>query len=130
MSDLYWFVKPCRARKMSRATSNLAQSVLNGVLTTSGFFTGAAFKSKAGKKFFKLLPGEVALVSMDAFGKVSIPVQQHHITIIPIASYITAKNLDKIRVKIHMNCLPIFSSWEMLLCQGKYLMRWRKLGET
>ncbi|CAK9191616.1 unnamed protein product [Sphagnum troendelagicum] len=59
-----------RARKMSRATSNLAQSVLNGVLTTSGFFTGAAFKSKAGKKFFKLLPGEVALVSMDAFGKV------------------------------------------------------------
>ncbi len=103
MSDLYWFVKPCRARKMSRATSNLAQSVLNGVLTTSGFFTGAAFKSKAGKKFFKLLPGEVALVSMDAFGKVSIPVQQHEITSIPIASYIPAKDLDKIRVKI--SCL-------------------------
>lgn len=54
---------------MSIATEQVAKNVLDGVVKTVGFFSGAMIKSKAGKKFFKLLPGEVALVSMDAFGK-------------------------------------------------------------
>lgn len=56
---------------MSIATEQVAKNVLEGVVKTVGFFSGAVMKSKPGKKFFKLLPGEVALVSMDAFGKIS-----------------------------------------------------------
>jgi spartin len=58
-----------RVRRMSRATDNVAKALLTGVLVTTGFFEGAIIKSKAGKKIFKLMPGEVALVSLDAFGK-------------------------------------------------------------
>ena len=53
---------------MSVATESVAKSVLEGVVKTAGFFSGAMIRSKPGKKFFKLLPGEVALVSLDAFG--------------------------------------------------------------
>jgi spartin len=59
-----------RVQNMSIATEQVAKNVLEGVVKTVGFFSGAMMKSKAGKKFFKLLPGEVALVSMDAFAKV------------------------------------------------------------
>jgi spartin len=58
-----------RVRRMSRATDNVAKALLTGVLVTTGFFEGAIIKSRAGKKIFKLMPGEVALVSLDAFGK-------------------------------------------------------------
>ena len=58
-----------RVRKMSRATENVAKSVLLGVVKTAGFFSGSVIKSRAGKKIFKLMPGEVALVSLDAFGE-------------------------------------------------------------
>lgn len=58
-----------RVRDMSRATENVARSVLLGIVKTAGFFSGSLIKSRAGKKVFKLMPGEVALVSLDAFGK-------------------------------------------------------------
>lgn len=58
-----------RVRDMSRATENVARSVLLGVVKTAGFFSGSLIKSRAGKKVFKLMPGEVALVSLDAFGE-------------------------------------------------------------
>jgi spartin len=35
----------------------------------SGFFTSSVVNSKAGKKFFSLLPGEVVLASLDGFSK-------------------------------------------------------------
>jgi spartin len=59
-----------RARNMSIATEQVAKSVLDGVVKAAGFFSGALMRSQVGKKFFQLLPGEVALVSMDAFAKV------------------------------------------------------------
>lgn len=59
-----------RVRNMTVATEHVATSVLDGVVKTVGLFSGALFKSQAGKKFFQLLPGEVALVTMDAFAKV------------------------------------------------------------
>jgi len=37
------------------------------MVKTVGFFPGVIMKSKSNKKFFKLLPVEVALISMDAF---------------------------------------------------------------
>lgn len=54
---------------MSRATENLAKSVLKGIVRTTGFISGSVIKSSAGKRIFKLMPGEVALVSLDAFGE-------------------------------------------------------------
>ena len=54
---------------MSRATENVAKGVLFGIVTTAGFFEGSIIKSKLGKKVFTLMPGEVALVSLDAFGE-------------------------------------------------------------
>ena len=53
---------------MSIATEQVANLVLNGVIKVAGFFTGALIKSETGRKFFQLVPGEVAMVSMDAFG--------------------------------------------------------------
>ncbi len=58
-----------RVRKMSRATENVAKSVLLGVVKTAGFFSGSLIRSKVGQKIFTLMPGEVALVSLDAFSE-------------------------------------------------------------
>ena len=49
-------------------SETVATGILTGVLKVSGFFTSSVINSKAGKKFFSLLPGEVALASLDAFG--------------------------------------------------------------
>ncbi|XP_024379847.1 protein EARLY-RESPONSIVE TO DEHYDRATION 7, chloroplastic isoform X1 [Physcomitrium patens] len=59
-----------RVENMSKATEEVAKNVLDGVVKTVGFFSQSLLKSKPGKKFFSLLPGEVALASMDAFAKV------------------------------------------------------------
>ncbi|CAM6018223.1 unnamed protein product [Sphagnum balticum] len=58
-----------RVRNMSKATENVAKGVLYGIVKTAGFFSGAVITSSVGKKFFRLMPGEVALVSLDAFAK-------------------------------------------------------------
>ncbi|KAG0561916.1 hypothetical protein KC19_9G103100 [Ceratodon purpureus] len=66
-----------RVMNMSIATEQVAKSVLDGVVKAAGFFSGALMRSQAGKKFFNLLPGEVALVSMDAFGMFSNQLSGH-----------------------------------------------------
>lgn len=48
-------------------TQKVANGVLTGVVKVSGFFTSSVANSKAGKKFFSLLPGEVVLASLDGF---------------------------------------------------------------
>jgi len=53
---------------LSIATEQVATSVLNGVIKAAGFFTGALMRTDTAKKIVQLLPGEAALVSMDAFG--------------------------------------------------------------
>ncbi|KAH9310723.1 hypothetical protein KI387_025758, partial [Taxus chinensis] len=57
-------------QKLSRMTEKMSENVLNGVITVSGAVTGPIFKSKAGKKFFAMLPGEVLLASLDAINQV------------------------------------------------------------
>ncbi|PIA57391.1 hypothetical protein AQUCO_00600255v1 [Aquilegia coerulea] len=59
-----------RVKKMSKMSEKVATGVLSGVLKVSGYFTSSVVNSKAGKKFFDLLPGEVVLASLDGFGKV------------------------------------------------------------
>lgn len=51
-------------------SEKVANGVLSGVVKVSGFFTSSLVNSKAGKKLFGLLPGEVALASLDGFGMI------------------------------------------------------------
>ncbi|XP_020530719.1 protein EARLY-RESPONSIVE TO DEHYDRATION 7, chloroplastic isoform X2 [Amborella trichopoda] len=56
-----------RVKRMSKMSEKVASGVLSGVLKVSGFFTSSVVNSKAGKKFFSLLPGEIVLASLDGF---------------------------------------------------------------
>ncbi|XP_057751827.1 protein EARLY-RESPONSIVE TO DEHYDRATION 7, chloroplastic-like isoform X2 [Arachis stenosperma] len=59
-----------RVRKLSKMTEKLSKSLLNGVGIVSGSVITPVLKSKTGKKFLKMLPGEVLLASLDALNKV------------------------------------------------------------
>jgi spartin len=50
-----------------------AKKVLSVVLRTVGFLSGSMINSVIGKKVFQLMPGEVLLVSLDAFGMSLLP---------------------------------------------------------
>ncbi|KAL1363501.1 hypothetical protein AAHE18_03G153300 [Arachis hypogaea] len=58
-----------RVRKLSKMTEKLSKSLLNGVGIVSGSVMTPVLKSKTGKKFLKMLPGEVLLASLDALSK-------------------------------------------------------------
>lgn len=58
-----------RVMNLSIATEQVATSVLNGAIKVAGFFTGALMRTDTAKKFVHMVPGEAALVSMDAFAK-------------------------------------------------------------
>ncbi|ESW28168.1 hypothetical protein PHAVU_003G264500 [Phaseolus vulgaris] len=59
-----------RVKRMTQMTESVANGVLTGVVKVSGYFTSSLANSKAGKKFFSFLPGEVVLASLDGFSKV------------------------------------------------------------
>lgn len=50
-------------------TEKLSKSLLNGVGIVSGTVMAPLVKSKPGKAFFRMLPGEVLLASFDAVSK-------------------------------------------------------------
>lgn len=58
-----------RVRKLSRATEKLSKTMLNGVGVVSGSVMAPIVKSKPGKAFFSMVPGEVLLASVDALSK-------------------------------------------------------------
>ncbi|KAL3515001.1 hypothetical protein ACH5RR_021903 [Cinchona calisaya] len=59
-----------RVKKLTKMSEKVAVGILSGVVKVSGFFTSSIANSKAGKKFFSLLPGEIVLASLDGFNKV------------------------------------------------------------
>ncbi|XP_077246595.1 protein EARLY-RESPONSIVE TO DEHYDRATION 7, chloroplastic-like [Tasmannia lanceolata] len=59
-----------RVRRVSKMSEEVVSGVLSGVVRVAGFFTSSVVNSRAGKKFFSLLPGEIVLASLDGFGKV------------------------------------------------------------
>lgn len=63
----WWVVALCRVKRVTKMTEKVAIGVLSGVVKVSGYFTGSVANSKAGKKFFGLLPGELAIASLDGF---------------------------------------------------------------
>lgn len=58
-------------KKLTKMSENVATGLLSGVVKVSGFFTSAIVNSVPGKKFFKLLPGEIVLASLDGFSMFS-----------------------------------------------------------
>ncbi|XP_020264955.1 senescence/dehydration-associated protein At4g35985, chloroplastic-like isoform X2 [Asparagus officinalis] len=59
-----------RVRKLSEMTERMSQSLLDGVLTVTGSVTAPIIRSRAGKAFFSMVPGEVLLASLAAVGTV------------------------------------------------------------
>ncbi|GMH18042.1 hypothetical protein Nepgr_019883 [Nepenthes gracilis] len=59
-----------RVRKLSKMTEKMSKAMLDGVGVATGSVTGPLVRSKAGKKFFAMMPGEVLLASLDAVDKV------------------------------------------------------------
>ena len=66
----------CRARRVTQMSNNVANSILSGALKVSGFVTSTVVNSKPARKFFKLMPGEVILASLEGFGKL-LPLAVH-----------------------------------------------------
>lgn len=58
-----------RVKNLSMATEHVATSLLNGAIKVAGFFTGALLRTDTAKRVTQLIPGEAALVSMDAFAR-------------------------------------------------------------
>ncbi|AQL08138.1 Senescence/dehydration-associated protein-related [Zea mays] len=54
-----------RARRVTKMSNRVANSILSGVLKVTGFVTSTVLNSKPAQKFFKLMPGEVILASLD-----------------------------------------------------------------
>lgn len=48
-------------------TRKVANGVLSGVVKVSEKFMTSVANTKAGKKFFNMLPGEILLASLDGF---------------------------------------------------------------
>ncbi|XP_020115116.1 protein EARLY-RESPONSIVE TO DEHYDRATION 7, chloroplastic-like [Ananas comosus] len=59
-----------RVKRVTKMSEKVATGILSGVVKVSGYFTSSVVNSKAGKKFFGLLPGEIVLASLEGFGKI------------------------------------------------------------
>jgi len=80
-----------RAKRVSRMSENVAAGILSGVVKLTGYITGSVVNSKAGQKFFSLLPGEVLLASLDAFGKIFDAVEVAGKSVLSTSSVVTTE---------------------------------------
>lgn len=67
MQFLCWDIS--RVKRLTRMSEKVATGILSGVVSVSGLVTSSIVNSKAGKKFFSLLPGEILLASLEGFSK-------------------------------------------------------------
>ncbi|XP_008242060.1 PREDICTED: uncharacterized protein LOC103340417 [Prunus mume] len=80
-----------RVKSVSKTTQKVAAGVLSGVLKVSGYFTSSVVNSKVGKKFFRLLPGEILLASLDGFCKVCDAVEVAGKNVMSTSSTVTTE---------------------------------------
>ncbi|KAG6658397.1 senescence/dehydration-associated protein At4g35985, chloroplastic-like [Carya illinoinensis] len=59
-----------RVRKLSKMTENMSKSMLDGIGIVTGSVMKPVVKSQAGKAILAMVPGQVALASLDAVNKV------------------------------------------------------------
>ncbi|KAK6913572.1 Senescence/spartin-associated, C-terminal [Dillenia turbinata] len=78
-----------RVKRMTKMTEKVAVGILSGVVKVSGFFTSSVANSKAGKKFFGLLPGEIVLASLDGFNKICDAVEVSGRNVMSTSSTVT-----------------------------------------
>ncbi|EOA16630.1 hypothetical protein CARUB_v10004804mg [Capsella rubella] len=83
-----------RVRKMTKMTDKVANGVLSGVVKVSGFFSSSVINSKAGKKIFGLLPGEMVLATLDGFSKVCDAVEVAGRNVMKTSSTVTTEIVD------------------------------------
>lgn len=84
-----------RVKKMTKMSEQVATGILSGVVRVSGFFTSSLVNSKAGKKFFSLLPGEIVLASLDGFSKVCDAVEVAGKNIMSTSAVVTTELVSK-----------------------------------
>ncbi|XP_006656495.1 protein EARLY-RESPONSIVE TO DEHYDRATION 7, chloroplastic-like [Oryza brachyantha] len=78
-----------RAKKVTQMSEKVATGILSGVVKVTGYFTSSIANSKAGKKFFSLLPGEIVLASLDGFGKICDAVEVAGTNVLSTSSTVT-----------------------------------------
>ncbi|XP_062216229.1 protein EARLY-RESPONSIVE TO DEHYDRATION 7, chloroplastic-like [Phragmites australis] len=78
-----------RARRVTKMSNRVANSILSGVLKVTGFVTSTVLNSKPAQKFFKLMPGEVILASLDGFGKICDAVEVSGKNVMQTSSVVT-----------------------------------------
>lgn len=83
-----------RVKRVTKMTQKVANGLLSGVVKVSGFFTSSVVNSKAGKKFFSLLPGEIVLASLDGFSKVFDAVEIAGKNVMSTSSTVTTELVD------------------------------------
>ncbi|KAL1199738.1 Senescence/dehydration-associated protein [Cardamine amara subsp. amara] len=83
-----------RVKRVTQMTEKVATGVLSGVVKVSGFITGSLANSKAGKKFFGLLPGEIILASLDGFSKICDAVEVAGKNVMSTSSTVTTELVD------------------------------------
>ncbi|XP_010426671.1 PREDICTED: senescence/dehydration-associated protein At3g51250 [Camelina sativa] len=80
-----------RVKRVTQMTEKVATGVLSGVVKVSGFITGSVANSKAGKKLFGLLPGEIVLASLDGFSKICDAVEVAGKNVMSTSSTVTTE---------------------------------------
>ncbi|CAL9246801.1 unnamed protein product [Arabidopsis halleri] len=80
-----------RVKRVTQVTEKVATGVLSGVVKVSGFITGSVANSKAGKKLFGLLPGEIVLASLDGFSKICDAVEVAGKNVMSTSSTVTTE---------------------------------------
>ncbi|CAI9260753.1 unnamed protein product [Lactuca saligna] len=59
-----------RVNKVTKMIETVVGGLLSGILKITGFFRSSVASPKLGKKFFKFLPAEIALATLDGFSKI------------------------------------------------------------
>ncbi|KAL6873588.1 hypothetical protein ACP4OV_013670 [Aristida adscensionis] len=78
-----------RTKKVTKMSEKVATGILSGVVKVSGYFTSSVANSKAGKKFFSMLPGEIVLASLEGFGKICDAVEVAGKNVLSTSSTVT-----------------------------------------
>lgn len=121
-------------------SEKVANGVLSGVVKVTGFFTSSVANSKAGKKFFSLLPGEIVLASLDGFGMDGLLCLLNYL-LVPFGGFncmrifalaVGTSLHSHIRLLKIINVCPrllldisLKFICQSLIVQGEYVMLWR-----
>ncbi|OIT35243.1 PREDICTED: protein EARLY-RESPONSIVE TO DEHYDRATION 7, chloroplastic-like [Nicotiana attenuata] len=80
-----------RVKRVTKMTEKVAVGVLSGAVKVSGFVTRSVANTKAGKKFFSLLPGEMVLATLDGFSRICDAVEVAGKNVMSTSSTVTTE---------------------------------------